>query len=180
VYGISAWNLRLDRTLQRDLAITLPDEPTITVDNVEVAQFLYLLLSNNKIRDVLDAVSAKNVLILGRFTPERKIVLDSLRDELRRQNYLPILFDFSKPTTRDVTETLVTLAGMARFVIADISDPASIVQELMAITSSVVVPIVPILQAGSTPFGMFQDLARYPRVLEPIQYQGMKGLIHFL
>ena len=35
----------------------------------------------------------KTVLILGRFTAERKAVLDALRDELRKRNYLPILFE---------------------------------------------------------------------------------------
>jgi hypothetical protein len=32
------------------------------------------------------------VLILGRFTDERKEVLDALRDELRKRDYLPIPF----------------------------------------------------------------------------------------
>jgi hypothetical protein len=40
------------------------------------------------------------VLILGRFTEERKLVLDALREELRQRCYLPILFDFEKPRWR--------------------------------------------------------------------------------
>ena len=38
-----------------------------------MAQFVYLLLNNAKIRDVIDTVTAKAVLILGRFKGERKI-----------------------------------------------------------------------------------------------------------
>ena len=148
----------------------------MTVDNIEVAQLLYLFLSNDRIRDVLDAVSAKNVLILGRFSPERKIILELVRDELRRRNYLPILFDFSSPTNRSITETLLTLAAMARFVIADISDPIAIPQELMAIASAVVVPIVPIIDAASTPFAMFDALRNYPWVLTPVGYGGTENL----
>ena len=64
------------------------------------------------------------VLILGRFTDERKAVLDTLRDELRKQDYLPILFDFEKPASRNTDETITLLARMARFVIADISPSA--------------------------------------------------------
>ena len=46
-------------------------EPDITVDNIEVAQFVYLILHNEKIRDMIDTVGYKGVLILGRFTERR-------------------------------------------------------------------------------------------------------------
>ena len=54
IYGISAWRLMLDGTTQHSLLITANDEPAITVDNVEVAQFIYLMLNNEKLRDVID------------------------------------------------------------------------------------------------------------------------------
>jgi hypothetical protein len=65
------------------LVIT-PDEPAITVDNIEVAQFVYLMLNNQKVRDVINSITSKAVLILGRFTQERKPVLEALREELRQ------------------------------------------------------------------------------------------------
>src|SRR5215510_11219760 len=61
-------------------------EPTVTVDNIEVAQFIYLMLNNQKVRDVIDTITSKAVLVLGRFTVERKAVLDALRQELRKRN----------------------------------------------------------------------------------------------
>ena len=88
VYGISAWNVNLTGTQQSDLVITQRDEPVITVDNLEVAQFIFLLLHNEKIRHVIDTITSKAVLILGRFTPERKAVLDAIREALRQRNYL--------------------------------------------------------------------------------------------
>ena len=54
VYGVSAWRLELEGTKQENLVITRDDEPPITVDNIEVAQFIYLLLHNKKIRDVIE------------------------------------------------------------------------------------------------------------------------------
>jgi hypothetical protein len=60
------------------------------------------------------------------------VVLDGIREELRRRDWVPILFDFDKPTQRDFTETILTLAGLARFVIADITNPKSSPLELQA------------------------------------------------
>jgi hypothetical protein len=73
---------------------------------IEVAQFIYLMLNNQQIREVIDTITSKVVLILGRFTDERKAVLEALRDELRKRNYLPVLFDFDKPASRTTDETI--------------------------------------------------------------------------
>ena len=83
-------------------------------------------MNYDKIRNVIDSITAKTVLILGRFTEERKCVLDSLRENLRCRGYVPILFDFDKPASKDVTGTVETLARMVRFIIADLTDPSSI------------------------------------------------------
>src|SRR6266568_3488654 len=132
VYGISVWNAHLEGITQDNLVITPEREQIITVDNLEVAQFIYLLLNNPKIRDVIDTIGQKGVLILGRFTPERKAVLDAIREKLRSLNFLPIVFDFERPTTQDFTETIMTLAGLSCFIIADITNPKSSPLELQA------------------------------------------------
>ena len=150
IYGISAWDLKLQRAKQQNLVITR-GAPEITVDNIEVAQFIYLLLHNEKIRDVIDTITSKAVLILGRFTDEHKAVLDALREELRKRDYLPILFDFAVPATRDITETVSLLARMARFIIADLTDPSSIPKELETIVPSLAVPVQPLLEGSSRP-----------------------------
>src|SRR5713101_2285445 len=86
IYGISAWDVQLEGATQSDLIITPYSEPTISVDNLKVAQFIYLLLNNQEIRDVIDTIGQKGVLILGRFSQERKLVLDALREKLRTLN----------------------------------------------------------------------------------------------
>ena len=130
VFGISAWNVRLEGAIQTNLVITPKGESAIQVDNLEVAQFIYLLLKNKRIRDVIDTITSQVVLILGRFTPERKVVLDAIREELRKRDYLPILFDFEMTASKDLTGTISTLANMARFIIADLTDPSSVPHEL--------------------------------------------------
>jgi len=108
-------------------------------------QFIYLLLNNEEIREVIDTIASKVVLILGRFTPERKTVLDALRDELRERNYSPVVFDFEKPVSRDLTETVSTLAHLARFIIVDLTDPSSAQHEVATIVPQTVVPVQPLL-----------------------------------
>jgi hypothetical protein len=142
------------------------------VDNLEVAQFVYLLLNNERIRQVIDTITSKVVLILGRFTADRKAILDAIRDELRQHDYLPILFDFEKPAGRDLTETISTLAHMARFIIADITEAKSIPQELQAIVPNLPsVPVQPLLLASEYEYGMFEHFKRYPWVLEVYRYK---------
>jgi uncharacterized protein YjbI with pentapeptide repeats len=178
VYGISVWNVSLEGAIQSNLVITPQDESPIQVDNLEVAQFIYLLLNNEKIRDVIDTIGKKAVLILGRFTPERKTVLDKIREALRHYGYLPILFDFERPSTRDTQETIATLAGMVRFIIADITDPKSIPQELASIVSNLPwVPVQPVLQTGHKPWGMYDHIKRYHWVLPLVLYENQETLL---
>lgn len=182
IFGVSVWNLKLDRALQRNLMIRNLDESTITVDNIEVAQFIYLLLRNEKVRDVIDTITAKAVLILGRFSEERKIVLDAIREELRNLNFLPILFDFPPPISKDVTGTVETLARMSRFIIADLTDPSSIPHELATIVPFLrTTPVLPLRLIGAGGYSMFDDLQRaYPWVLKTHEYKDSQSLISTL
>ena len=178
VFGISAWRLCLENTIQDELMITAGNEPTITVDSLEIAQFIYLLLNNERIRHVIDSITSKVVLILGRFTPDRKQVLDRLREELRKRDYLPILFDFTTPSSRSTMETVSTLAHMSRFVIADLTDAKSVLQELRGIVPELPsVPVQPLLLDSDYEPGMVDSFKRYPWFLEIHRYRNLDELL---
>jgi hypothetical protein len=178
IYGISAWSLNLEGATQQNLNVSDYGEPAIMVDNLEVAQFVYLLLNNERLRQVIDTITSKVVLILGRFTSDRKAVLDAIRDELRQRGYLPILFDFEKPSGRDLTETISTLAHMARFIIADITQAKSIPQELQAIVPNLPsVPVQPLLLTSEREYGMFEHFRRYPWVLDTYYYDNLDEVL---
>jgi uncharacterized protein YjbI with pentapeptide repeats len=185
IYGISAWDIKGTPKDQSNLVISQDNNyllfkdadsdkekiGTITIDDLQVAQFIYLLLNRKILRNVIDTITSKAVLILGRFTSERKMILDAMADELRKNNLLPIIFDFEKPTDRDFTETIKTLAGISLFIIADITSPKSSPLELQAIVPDYQIPLVPIIQAGEQPFSMLSDLIGkhdwvLPRVLK--------------
>jgi hypothetical protein len=101
------------------------------------------LLHNEKIRDVIDTIGKKGVLLLGRFTEGRIVVLERLRDRLRDLGYVPMVFDFNKPETKDFTERVRLLANLSHFAIVDITNPQSAPLELQAA----------VRRSGVKPFG---------------------------
>ncbi len=182
IYGVNVWDLKGQFKEQNELIITPDGESKITVDNIKVAQFVYLILNNKEIRDVIDTLTSKTVLILGRFSiPERKEILDTIRNKLREFDLIPIVFDFDRPIDKDFTETIKTLAGLSYFVIADITNPRSSPLELQAIVPDYQIPFVPIIQEGEMPFSMFDNLqTKYPWMFNPISYDSLDTLIDIL
>lgn len=178
IYGISAWDLILTNTIQNDLIITPPKEPVITVDDLQIAQFIYLLINNRNIREAIDAISNKAVLILGNFSPDRIKVLEYIKDQLRLKNYLPILFNFDKPLNKDLTETVLTLAGLSKMVIADLTEQRSIPHELASIRSASIrsTVIAPICHTSHHEYGMFTDFKLEINYLEIQKYNILTDL----
>jgi uncharacterized protein YjbI with pentapeptide repeats len=182
IYGASVWDVRGVPADQADLVITPEGEADVTVDNLKVAQFIYLLLSNDEIRDIIDTITSKVVLILGRFTPEHKLVLDAIRVGLRERGFSPVLFDFDPAHSRDLTETVTLLARMSRFIIADLTEPSSIPLELQSIVPDLAIPVRPLLlSTGIDEFAMFRDLRRkYHWVLPVYRYDNAEHLMRTL
>jgi uncharacterized protein YjbI with pentapeptide repeats len=183
IYGIAAWDVETDQTTnQSDLIITDAEQSTVTVDNIEVAQFIYLLLNNKKIRQIINTVTSKVVLILGRFTEERKPILNSIKDELRKYNYTPVLFDFDKPDDRNFIETVSTLAHLAKFIVADFTAPKIVLQEAQHIVSNIAIPFAPIFlkDSGFEPITLYDLRKGRYTVLDTFCYLNEQHLIENL
>jgi hypothetical protein len=186
VYGLSAWDLFLDNNTKQDqLRVTYRPRGTgsdaeeqVTVDSLDLAAFIYLTLNNQNISRIFDATGRKWVLLLGRFG-KRMPLLNRLRKELTNREYVPIIFDFSRPKHRDLIETVVLLAGMSAFVIVDITDPRSTPMELQAIAPTFGVPIVPIIDSSKSKceFGTFPALRKLFWVLPAVEYSNVKDLV---
>jgi hypothetical protein len=179
IYGASVWNIIGTPKEQSNLVITPgiasrspatprgQAEPKITVDDLEVAQFIYLLLNHQKLRNTLNSVTERGVLLLGRFGDGGLPILHAVAAKLRELGYLPIIFDFERPEMADYTSTVRTLAGLSRFVIVDLSGPA-VPQELQAIVPDINIPYVPIIEEGRKVYSMFVDLLKYDWVVRPV------------
>jgi hypothetical protein len=121
------------------------------------------------------------VLILGRFSDERKPVLDAIRKELRKpeHNYLPIVFDFPPTTNQTTIETIKTLASMARFVVADLTDARSVLMELVAIVPALPSVAVRLLIKKSAPeYGMLDFIRKFSSVVkDTCEYENEQEVI---
>ena len=181
IYGCSVWDVKVnDMTLQNDLSISDQNGDTLTVDDLEIAQFINLLLGHKKIRQFINCITERGVLILGRFGRGGLDILRGLAEGLRKKNYIPMIFDFNRPTDRNFTETIKTLAGLSRFVVFDLSGP-SVPHELATIVPHYKIPFVPILEFGYQPYSMFKDISEYPWVIKPIvEYQNLQSLLDLL
>ena len=104
-------------------------------------------------------------------------MLEALRQRLRELGFVSVIFDFEEPSSRDLTETVTLLARMARFVIADITEPGSVPLELQAIVGEVGVPVAPVLEAGHKPFSMFRTLLAKGGVLPIHRYVAVEDLL---
>ncbi len=93
-----------------------------------------------------------------------------------------MVFNFDKPETKDFTETVRLLAGLSRFVVADITNPRSAPLELQATVPECMIPFVTVLEEGEEPFAMFQDLwVKYRNwVFQPIGYAAVDELVQGL
>lgn len=153
----------------------------VTVKDAELASGIH---DGASLQRMLSDVAARTVLILGRFTSERKAVLDDIRHQLAglSHRYLPVIFDYDKPRERDLIEAIVGLAAVSRFVIADLSDPKSIPAELQAIVPMFPsLPIVPIIEEGQRAYPVSDHILRRQSVHGPVvRYRSRKHLADIL
>ncbi|MBZ0290500.1 MAG: pentapeptide repeat-containing protein, partial [Anaerolineae bacterium] len=183
VCGVNAWDSWIINTSQFNLTVTSENAPEIVLDNLALAQFIYLLVNHVEIRDVIDTITAKAVLILGRFKGKRRVILDALRDELRKRDYMPILFDFDK-LEKDGTdfynsrEKIGTLARMTRFTIADITDTQRMLRELKELVPTLPsVAIHPLILCPADGYVLLEHFKNYPWVLPSCPYYDTEHLL---
>ena len=120
------------------------------------------------------------VLILGRFSTgaqsrPRRPARDAARAEPAPDRVrLSIV-----PARRDVTETVKVLAGLARFVVADVTDATEVRAELHNIVPSFPsLPVQPILLRGQDEFvSLPGHLAKFPWVLPTFEYESQEHLL---
>ena len=190
IYGISCWELNLLGANQSNLAIAHPSEPiygtasgtsAITADNLEVAQFIYLLLNHKKTRQLVNR-SSEVVMVLGNFkSTERKDILDTIKHQLHLHSYLSVVFDLDQASEPNLIDTIFCLAQMAQFLIVDLTEGNHIEEELKYLISQLKnVPVQPLQQKNAKEFANLQGGLEYPWVWKTYEYHNCEDLTaHF-
>jgi uncharacterized protein YjbI with pentapeptide repeats len=67
IYGVSAWDVRLENTDQAGLRVLSSGAYDVTVDRLDMAHLVYLALRGDALSDVIDAITDKLILISWSF-----------------------------------------------------------------------------------------------------------------
>jgi hypothetical protein len=145
--------LRTDERTRQDLIVsvdTAEGAVPLHTNDLGTAQLMALMLDGAGVRRVLDSATSKLVLILGSFAPGDKAVLDRLRASLQTQGLVAVTFDFDRPSARDYAETVLVLAGMSHFVVADFTNAREVRSEVLEVRRQYPrLPVVPIARSGA-------------------------------
>ncbi|NIV16471.1 MAG: hypothetical protein GWN62_36040, partial [Aliifodinibius sp.] len=178
VFGVSAWRLNLKETTQKNLVISQYNEPEVKVDSLEIAQLLYWLLYNENIYTIIDKITSKLVIISGHFIAERKPIFKVLQSELHQHGLTPILLDFEETAEKVANTTIHTLANIARFVIADITNPRTIPGSMLSFIEGLPsIPVQPIKNRASDLWLAYERIQKKSWVLPLYQYQDVDDLL---
>lgn len=143
----------------------------VRAERTQTIQGLAERLDGEGVSRMLSDIAARSVLILGRFTAQRKVILDAIRKALATppRQYVPIVFDFEKPGDRTLIGSILRFASVSRFVIADLSDPKSVPAELQAIVPQFVsLPVMLIIEATQREYAVADDILSRQSVKKPV------------
>ena len=131
--------------------------------------------------EIVSELTKRRVLILGRFTARRLVVLEAIKSALaaHANGYSPELFTYSKPTTHDLVEFIIAVAGLSRFIVADLSEPRSVQSELEAIAPNFQsIPIVALINQTGKEYATYESVKRRVNVVKPtIRYRSVVDLL---
>ncbi len=179
VFGVSVWSITGTPADETNLLVTAPGELALRTDGLALSQLVHFLINYRNARSLIETVTKKLVLLLGNFKEERMKVLQAIGSELRLLGFLPVIFDFERPSTKDTTGTVETLARMACFIVADLTDPSSIPHELASVVPSLrTTPVMLLREKGATGYSMVEDFVRsYGWVIPVYEYETSDGLL---
>jgi uncharacterized protein YjbI with pentapeptide repeats len=174
VFGISCWGTDFSRCIQQSIRAYATGSYSIHVNSIEYSFFLYQCMENRHFKTLFESTTDKLVLILGRFSEDAVSGVEALRSAVTRCGLIPVVFDFEKPDAHDLTEVVLSLALLSRFIVVDLSDPKCTPHEIASMAPHINRPVASVIRSGQRPYAMFSDMSdRYRWVLPPVSYNSL-------
>jgi hypothetical protein len=118
------------------------------------------------------------VLVIGRFRHGRQTVQEAILEELRRRGYLPLSLDLDGSSDLNLKEILLTLIGLSRFVIADLSGARDHRLELEVMAPGLSsAPVQPLLADSDTDAVLIDNIRSNPQFLNIFTYSDEEELL---
>jgi len=122
VQGVSCWNLDGTPKRQNRLLITPRNEIPVWVGDLEVAQFLSLVLFGKRENRLFrDRACSRLALVAGRFRGNRQPVADAIQQALDSVGLTAVFVEVEKPMARELPPSLSSLFRVAKVVLVDTS-----------------------------------------------------------
>ncbi|HKB13115.1 MAG TPA: pentapeptide repeat-containing protein [Vicinamibacterales bacterium] len=176
VFGVTPWNVDLAGATQRDLVITPAGAARVTVDDLELAQFVHLMLDNRNLRRMIDTMTARAALVVGAFGTVRADRLAVLQQAIRARGCVPLTIDVTRQVGPDLVSQTTLLARLARFVVADFTAAPQIVQLLEAFVPEVAAPVLTLDSSAARKRVTYADGWKYAWYLGTTPYRDTKQL----
>src|SRR5262249_38685893 len=94
---------------------------------------------------------------------------------------IAVIFDFPSPEDREISDTVRFIAGMAEFIVVDLTKASSVPLELQATIPDLMIPVLPIIESGHPVFAMFSDLQRRYFWIQPtVRYKDADQLVKYV
>jgi uncharacterized protein YjbI with pentapeptide repeats len=145
IHGISAWGMEGTPRLQRRLVLTPRSELPVSLDDLELAQLLSLVLYGRRISSLLHCDSSGVLLVLGRFRGVRAEIAQLLERLLTGRGLAPVWIDLDRPAWREGLKAVRPLFRIARAAVVDFSglrSTAGLLDDLARDFQGEVLPLV--------------------------------------
>jgi len=155
----------------QNLIISNHADPTVTVDNLDVARTIYTRMVEMQ-TDGGAIGEANLVLVCGNFQGERRPILKAICKELELRCMLPVIMHFDKPAGRGFYDIIRQIATMTRYIIVDVSLMEGVTTDFLERIAFFKLPVQLMVKAAHDEQSwLAPGLQKCPWFLSPFCYQ---------
>lgn len=169
IYGVSAWDVKLDRAVQSELIISQPGEPLLAIDDLDAAQFVNLLLHSPVLRERVSGVNSRIALLLAARVPGSDERIANVEAVLRRAGWITIHYDVGAAHTQELPAMLQALMRCCGATVVDLEDIAPFGELVMDTAAACECRVLPLIRTPGVQATDLVDLSAYAGICRPVR-----------